>query len=283
MRVFGIAIAKNEEDIIAYNLKEAAKWCERIFVLDNGSTDRTWEVVQETAREEPRIVPWRSWDTPYLEGLRAEVFNAFKHLVQEGDWWCFKLDSDEFYIDDPRTVLAKVPHSHHVVCKDSFEYRLTVEDVQEHVFNGHFPEDKDKIRYYLPHTWAEVRFFRHRSRLEWDPRSPFPRHMGIVWPGRIPAKHYQYRSPAQMQRRLDTRRQAAELAAEQHGTDHPGYQPWTHELVGAGIDALMVERKDLYFDDGRIPLRTEGPSNRYLHRPHKLLIKRVLHGLGIWP
>ena len=41
MKIFGIMLVKNEVDIVGHTLKEAQKWCDKIFILDNGSTDGT--------------------------------------------------------------------------------------------------------------------------------------------------------------------------------------------------------------------------------------------------
>src|SRR5687768_11826297 len=108
MRIFGICLVKNEADIIAFSLQKASEWAHKIFVYDNGSTDGTWEAVQELAKTNDKIIPWKSEAKPFRDGLRGEVFNEFRHLAQKGDWWCCRLDSDEFYLDDPREVLSKV-------------------------------------------------------------------------------------------------------------------------------------------------------------------------------
>ena len=34
MKLFGIMLVKNEIDIIGYVLKEAERWCDKIFILD---------------------------------------------------------------------------------------------------------------------------------------------------------------------------------------------------------------------------------------------------------
>ncbi len=226
MRVFSVAVTRNEADVIEANLLDAMRWSEAIFVMDNGSTDGTWEIVQELALHHDRIVAWKQWDTPFLNGLRGHVYNAFKHRARTGDWWCMRLDSDEFYVGDPREVLARVPAYHHVVCKDSIEYRLTREDVEEHTFTGKFEEDRDKIRYYLPLTWREVRFFRHRDRLMWDERLPFPTHVGIVAREVAPARHYKFRSPRQMAQRVKARGEIKLRDTTRYRGRGPGLHEW---------------------------------------------------------
>lgn len=57
MRIYSLCLVKDEADIIEYTLSRAAEWSHRIFVMDNGSTDGTWELVQRLARRLPGIVP----------------------------------------------------------------------------------------------------------------------------------------------------------------------------------------------------------------------------------
>jgi hypothetical protein len=284
MRVFSIAVTRNEADVIAANLLDALRWSEAIFVMDNGSTDGTWEIVQALAAEHPGIVAWKQWDTPFLNGLRGHVFNAFRHRARPGDWWCFRLDSDEFHVGDPRTVLARVPPWHHVVCKDSIEYRLTEEDLAEHAFTGRFEEDRDKIRYYLPKTYVEVRFFRHRDRLVWDERMPFPTHMGIIAEERVQVRHYKFRGPQQMLQRVQARQQVIEDASRLHGADHPGIARWAHIPADALNDrGVPHKRAELWYDDGTVPIPNAGPMNNPRNRWYARLVMRIMHGLGIWP
>ena len=91
MKIFGICLVKNEEDIIEHCLTEAAKWADKIFVYDNGSEDQTWEIVQDIAKANDKIVPYKKEALPFRDHLRAKVFNAYKHLAKDGDWWCFRL------------------------------------------------------------------------------------------------------------------------------------------------------------------------------------------------
>ncbi len=284
MRVFSISVIKNEADVISASLTDAMRWSERIFVLDNGSTDGTWKIVQALSGTEDRIVAWKRLDVPFHNGLRGHVFNAFKHHAQAGDWWCIRLDSDEFCIGDPRRILDQVPRYHHVVCKDSIEYRLTDEDVEEYEFTGHFDEDRDKIRYYLPKTWREVRFMRHREGLVWHEDRPFPDHMGVISDRVVPMRHYKYRNPEQLARRARARKETIEHSRKMYGAAHPGIAKWA-ELPATELNdqGQLFKRENLLYDDGTMPLPTEGPANRYRNKWYARWIMRIMHGMGVWP
>src|SRR5262245_7685834 len=103
-RIYGICLVKNEDDVIAQTLTFATRYCERIFVIDNGSSDETWNVVQDLSRNHPAIVPFEQTLQPYGDWLRAIVFNAVHRELSDADWWLI-LDADEFLAEDPGPVI----------------------------------------------------------------------------------------------------------------------------------------------------------------------------------
>lgn len=228
MHIYAISLIKNESDFVEYNLTEASKWADQIFVYDNGSTDDTWDIVNRLATTNPKIIPWKSEAKPYDDGLRAEVFNEFRHVAKKGDWWCFILDCDEIYIEDPRRFLAEVPWYYHVVKTESYEYRLTHEDVEEYEFHNRFPEDIPFVQYYARRTYSERRFFRHRDRLVWRTSQKFADHDGVIYPKGIKLKHYQYRSPKQIKDRIKVRIEATKDGYEWFGRDN--VDEWREKL-----------------------------------------------------
>jgi hypothetical protein len=274
MRIFGLCLVKNEADIIRTSLRESLKWCDRIFVFDNGSEDGTWEQVEETARAEERVVAFKRDPRPFDDALRAEIFNAFRQEAQDGDWWC-RLDADEFYVDDPRAFLGTVSKRHHVVWCVWLQYFLTQEDLEgfgadgeqgpPEITPGRFPRHYQAVG-------GEPRFFRHRDRLTWK-SGAWPEHLGVVEPRRIRVKHVQYRSPAQIQRRLDTRRAAA-ASGWQHFA-HSTQESWRDKIADPAN--LTLDREDGTYNID------ERSLNRHLEPGWQRALKLLLHGSGIWP
>jgi len=275
MRIHGLCLVKNESDILPYFFQESLRWCDRIYVFDNGSTDATWEIVNEIAREHPAVVPALREDCPFDDSLRAKLFHRHRDDAAVGDWWC-RLDADEIYIDDPRSFLARVPAHDHVVWAIHLQYYMTTADLVRFA-----PEDESRApnidRSNLPRYYAadasESRFFRHRLRLDWPANAAWPRHLGIVTPERIRLKHLQYRSPAQIQRRLDTRRQA-----EAHGWRHFGHsleKTWREKIVDPSGLAFDSFDGNFEIDPKRLP--------RHLETPGRRALKRVMHALHVWP
>lgn len=207
MKIFAIMLVKDEVDIVGYVLKEAAKWADKIFILDNGSTDGTWELVQSMKND--IITPWKQYFGEYHNGLRADVYNEFKYLSEPGDWWCFKLDADEFYVDNPKEFLQKIPKSYQMVGKLSIDYVITKEDVAEYNFTGDFLKDKEHIKYFRVPLFCEGRFFRYRKGLRWtcDKKNHYPEHIGVQADDLIMLRHYRDRSPEQIKKRHELRTQ----------------------------------------------------------------------------
>lgn len=260
---------KNEEDIIGYALTQAVRWCDHIYVYDTGSADRSWDIVQELAKQHPQIIPFRREEAHFDDSLRARVFQAYRNKAAAGDWWC-RLDADEIYVQDPREFLRAVPPKYHVVWSIHLQFYLTSKESEKLPEQHRISDQSDLPKYYLANS-SEPRFFRYRNGLVWE-SGAWPRHVGNVCPKRILLRHYQYRSPSQIQQRLDTRR-----VAIQHGCTIFG-----HCETGGWQDKLkkpeelnLDEGGNYRVDESRLPVHLDPLPRRW--------VKQVFHALGIWP
>jgi glycosyltransferase involved in cell wall biosynthesis len=214
MRIHGICVAKNEADVIGHCFERAlSSWADAIYVMDNGSSDETWDIVRTFPKD--RVIPWKQEGGPFRDSLRGQVFNAFRERASTGDWWC-RLDADEFFVESPRVVLSAVPRRHHVVWATMIHYFLTEVELEQIDFDQPIAALLPLLRRYDA-NFSEARFFRHRSRLVWPDDCSWPRNVGVVHPERILMRHYKYRSPEQIRRRLDTRRQAIQGGTRNSG------------------------------------------------------------------
>ncbi|MGE3962240.1 MAG: glycosyltransferase family 2 protein [Dehalococcoidia bacterium] len=240
MRIHGLMLVKDEADIIRETIEDALPWCDAIYVFDNGSTDGTWECVQELAQRQPNVEAFRQDPRPFTQSLRGEIFRHYRHRARPGDWWCI-LDGDEFYIDDPREFLAGVPARFGEVWSSSFQYYFTEIDRERYARNPQaFLAEPvtQRLRYYL-NNWSESRFIRHHDGLVWpsdrEGRPGYRRPVGIgaTYPRRIRLKHYQYRSPEQIDARLRSRMAIAGSYRHEHQAD------WLARLVGPAAAAAQ--------------------------------------------
>jgi hypothetical protein len=266
MNIFCIMLIKDEADVIRFTLREGRKWADRIFVLDNGSTDGTWEIVREMADDV--IVPWKQDLQPYSNPLRGEVFRAFFPEARPGDWWCYKMDADEVYVDDPRAFLAGVPRLYDTVFKKSVDYVITHEDLDAGIISESAEENLPRLRYYKSPAWTEPRFIRHAEGMTWREGAPAPRRPGTIYPRTIAVRHYQFRTPEQMQRRLDVRRSKTGVKQDGKAFHHVTQSDWRE---------LLMSRSQLVFDSGKgseeyrdLPLR------RKLAKPLAVNLLKIL-------
>jgi Glycosyl transferase family 2 len=218
MKIHALCIVKNEVDVLQETLISALNWCDHIYIFDNGSNDGTWELVHKLAQQHMQIVAYKQDDVLFSSALRADIFNAFRSNAGPQDWWC-RLDADEFYIDDPRIFLAKVPDHLRTVWSASLDYCFTDQDAisyQEDPVKYLETPIQQRLRYYI-NNWGELRFFRNNDDIVWtrtQDSGGFPGAMftAPAYPVRIWLKHYRYRSPEQIEQRLLTRRPAMEAS-----------------------------------------------------------------------
>jgi glycosyltransferase involved in cell wall biosynthesis len=273
MKIFGLMAVKNEEDIVADTLQAAAQWCDAIFVLDNGSDDGTWQVIQQLAKRNRKIVPHGQSFEPFTEFIRASLFNAYRKQAQEGDWWC-RLDGDEIYVHSPRDFLRKVT-SHQVVWAIQLQYYFTKQDLelyeQDAASFGTSVPLTQRYRYYLAEH-SEPRFFRHRDRLRWE-AGAWPRHLGRVFPERILLRHYKFRTPGQIRTRLSTR--SAIFARGGFAGGHWRNTDWTR---------VIRDCSEFEYDngDGKFVV-DEKLLPRHRDPFWKATIKNLMHGMRVWP
>lgn len=233
-KIYSLLLVKNEADIIRSSLMSAIQWSDKVIIIDNGSTDGTWEIVQELAAQDPRIVAFMQYTGGFHIGLRAKAFHAFKHELTNRDWWCVRLDADEFFSEDPRAFLAHIPPKYNAVKKISTDYILTKEDIETHTFTGNFEQDHQYITHYLPEKRKERRFIRHSPWLIWNEKWRYPHPIGRTAKECIKVDHYQYRSPQQMEKRFRTRQQAKKDGCgsfiHENGTDWKDYL-WSNQQL----------------------------------------------------
>jgi hypothetical protein len=255
LKIHALCLIKNERDIIEQTLRRAAKWCDYIYVLDNGSDDGTWEVVQELSRELDAVRPFKSDPQPFFDNIRDEIFRTYSDRAVRDDWWCV-LDADEFYIDDPRVFLSEVPKTTRAVWPLMYNYLFTDRDLERYherpeVYGDDVPIE-EKLRHYMVADYAELRFFRHSPLLKRIPvRGYYPVHAQ-----RIRVKHFAYRSPDQIAKRLETRRDAmrrGDFVHEKRSNWQPGGWAAAGPALESEIPASWEERvtpaRECHFDD----------------------------------
>lgn len=213
--IYGICIVKNEADIIAFSLSHASRFCEAIFVLDNGSTDDTWERVLALSDHNKKIIPFEKKICRYGVGLRGYVYNRVCERINPGNWVLI-LDSDEFLENNPQPDIGYCEkHGFERIYTLQAQFYITPKDFQKEWYQiGH--ESIDSFEVLPAHyqiNWSEPRLFKYKSSLEWkdldEQGNPtqisYPKGLGKRSPQKVVNRHYQYRSLPQMKQRLALR------------------------------------------------------------------------------
>ena len=201
-KIYAICLVKNEDDVIRQSLNHAATYCEKIFVLDNGSTDRTWEIVRSLSQVNPRIVPFAQTLEPFRRSLRSIVYYQVGAELSEDDWWLI-LDGDEFLAEDPQPIIRQaVREGADLIRAWQISFGFTEKDLRAWE-EGRDSRDTpifERRRYYrIDHQ--EKRLFPNRRDLSWE-RAIVPASLNKTCTRRIFNRHYPLRDPEQIQKRL---------------------------------------------------------------------------------
>lgn len=240
MKIRCVCVVRDEVDILSYTLDAALRWAHTIYVCDNNSSDGSWELLQEYAMRRPEVVLVDREPGVFRNSLRGEIVNQADHGAGPKDWWC-RLDADEIYIDNPCEFLAAIAKHHEVVYSASHQYFFTDADLaafqQEPTL---FTKDwkPKRLRYYLA-NWSEPRFVRHLPGVQWVDAWPEGFWKMSAAPKRIRVRHYQFRSPPQIERRLHAR-----ILNTEDGS-------FEHEKATQWLPKLGIREEDLVFGDSK--------------------------------
>jgi glycosyltransferase involved in cell wall biosynthesis len=102
-------------------------FCDQVVVVDGGSTDGTWEILQKLSSEDDRIIidqNIRDWDHPrfaVFDGLQK----AYARSLCTGEW-CWQMDSDEIVHESDynkvKNLIKQMPKTMHLLALPVIEY-----------------------------------------------------------------------------------------------------------------------------------------------------------------
>jgi glycosyltransferase involved in cell wall biosynthesis len=202
MKIFAVMIVKNEEDVVKTSIEHLQRFCSKIFVLDNGSSDNTLNEIKNF--ENDRVVFLGTILPPFSDRMKVWVWSLVKHVANEGDWWLFA-DADEFYFDAVEQFLSNIPFHYGVVLKRQI-FPVPI-DGQQNEFASLKDFDPKFFTHYKRSNWVEARFFRHTWRLQESSGSDFLKWTRAIYDTPIRIFHYNYRTAAQVTSRIATRRE----------------------------------------------------------------------------
>src|SRR5689334_22511573 len=117
MKFHALLVVRDEADIISQSLRHLAEWADAIYVFDSGSCDETWDLVNEFAATNSRVVPIGRAPVFFSEKrLRGWIFHQARRHMKEGDWFV-RVDADEFHdVTPPEFVRQRMRKHETVAC-----------------------------------------------------------------------------------------------------------------------------------------------------------------------
>ena len=154
-------ILKNEKRYIEKWLYYAQPFDYRVL-LDTGSTDGSWELLQEYAKTDPNLIIEQKTFTPW----RFDVARRYNMtMIPKEVVWCLSPDLDEYFSinthDEMETIISAVPHITNIACDRLDIYSRTVRVGPP----NHLPSNKIHRR--TDYTWSQP-IYEHLSWIHKD-------------------------------------------------------------------------------------------------------------------
>jgi len=211
MRFSCLLPVRDEADIIGQCLRHLLTWADAIYVFDTGSVDQTWEIIQDWASKDQRVVPLKKDPVYFSETrLRGWLFHQARSKMRDGDWF-LRVDADEFHhIPPPEFVETRLRRHETIVWHQYYDFRLTESEVKAWDEGRESLADRSKPieqrrRWFTPNSYSEPRLCKYRETMQWPPTISFPFNSGYVARERLPIRHYPHRDPVQLERRCRLR------------------------------------------------------------------------------
>ena len=300
MRFHGMMLVRDEEDILPECFDHLLQWIDAIYVMDMGSTDTTWDIVQDYAGKDKRIVPVLTQPTIFSEGVRSFIFEKYRDRFRNGDW-IVKLDADEFYHIKPQEfVRERLRLGETAVYLAWYYFRLTSKEVLDYesgvvdIAVDRKRPIEQRRRMFKIADYGEPRMFRFRASMRWpETGAAFPFNAGYVARERIPIRHYPHRDPVQMQKRfrirslmnaLDPRLSGPHWKLEDWRKDVIDFDPATgiareRSSPSEGLSCAQGHTAGHLYEWVPGTALPEIQSTIHLAQPLKRLAQRVVHPL----
>jgi glycosyltransferase involved in cell wall biosynthesis len=235
MRFHALLPVRDEADIIGQSLTHLLTWVDAVYVFDTGSVDNSWEIVQDFAGRDRRVIPLRKDPVFFSETrLRGWMFNEVRASMRDGDWF-LRVDADEFHhVAPPEFVRTHMRSFETIAYHQYYDFKLTASEVKawdaglETVADRSRPIE-ERRRWFVPSIYSEPRLCKYRSTMRWPPTISFPYNAGFVARARIPIRHYPHRDPVQLDRRCRLR--AIMMADEENRSNwsQPDLHHWAQK------------------------------------------------------
>lgn len=276
MRFHVLLVVRDEADILAQTLPAILSWADAVYAFDTGSTDGTWDLLQDAAARDPRLRCVGQARVYFSIAVTAWLFHQVRAGFRDGDW-IVRADADEFHaIPPPRFIRERLSRLESRVYGAHYDFQFT--DVELDAWNAgrETLADRDRPvqerrRWYQVNEHPEFRLFRYRPRIRWVPGRYEPTQGGLIARARIPILHYPKRDPPQIRRRYAIR--AATRASGAPVGPHWDFPDWRRTIPESRDPSIRHWTPGTPLPD--VPRRRFAP--RGLHRAAQILS----YGMGL--
>jgi len=99
MKIIGIILVKNEDIFIKNSIQNIIKFCDKIIILDNYSTDKTHEIIKNIKNKFPNKIE-------YSRIIKISQSHKYVESYANKKNWIFQVDGDEIF-DEKRLLILK--------------------------------------------------------------------------------------------------------------------------------------------------------------------------------
>jgi glycosyltransferase involved in cell wall biosynthesis len=210
-----IMVVREEGDIIAQTLAHVLSWADAVYIFDTGSTDNTWDTIQQLATRDKRLKPLGREPVLFTDSIRGWLFSRIRQHIRPGDWVA-RIDADEFdHIPPPTFVKERLSGHEARIFSCQYDFMLSRPEVKAWQDGIETTADRardirERRRNFRFDDYSEQRLFRYRRGLSWPLNRVDPLCGGLIARERIPVLHYRARDPLQIQVRCAIREPTAD-------------------------------------------------------------------------
>jgi len=230
--IVGVMYCKNEEDILPTTIPAALKLVDSMFISDDGSSDRSWEIIQYFKKNNPKIEYIQQKPVPTDQGQRQDLLNEIRRRYKAESTWVQAIDADMTLHTKDLHALINTNKRENITVLWGVMNAVRDYWTDVHQFYPHWPED---IRTIMPlfHRIETVTYsYRPMPDLYFTPEwRAWPRGFGKYitsgstdrpQPGTPPALllHYGYRGPTHMMARWNQKIVKPASAITKQGEDY---------------------------------------------------------------
>jgi glycosyltransferase involved in cell wall biosynthesis len=280
MKFHALLPVRDEGDIIKQCLEHLLTWADAVYVFDTGSVDDTWEIVQDVASKDKRLILVRKEPVYFAEtSLRGYMFHWARQYMHDGDWF-LRVDADEFHhILPPEFVKTRLRKHETIVYHQYYDFQLTQAELaawergEETLADRRRPIEQRR-RYFIPSYYSEPRLCRYRSTMQWPITCSFPINAGFLAKERLPIRHYPNRDPLQLQRRCILRAIMMADKINRLNWTHPEQHHWSESDWQKFITPNNSDKLQYWQPGTELP---EYKNTNHLKPLHIQLVQRLVH------